>query len=48
MIGACLVLAGLAILMFLGCLAASKGALLLTKKIALGIKSLFVRKENNV
>lgn len=44
-IGAGLVLAGLSILLFFGCLAASKGAIVLTKKIAMGIKSLFLRKE---
>ena len=41
-----LVLAGLSVFLFLGCLAATRGAVLLTKKIALGIKSLFVRKED--
>lgn len=45
-IGAGLVLTGLSILFILGCSAASKGAWALTKKIALGIKSLFLRKEN--
>ena len=45
MICAALVLAGLAIFLCFGCVAASKGAAVLTKKIARGIKSLFVRKE---
>ena len=40
-----LVLAGLAVLLFFVCKAAGKGALILAKKIALGIKSLFLRKE---
>ena len=41
-------LAGLAIFMFFGCKAATKGILLLTKKIALGVKALFMGKgENN-
>ncbi len=43
--GACLLLAGLAIFLFFGCAAASKGAVRLAGKIALGIKSLFIRKE---
>ena len=43
--GACLVLAGLAILLFFACTALTKGAAFLTKKIALGVKSLFIRKE---
>ena len=43
--GACLVLAGLAIFLFFACVTATKGAVLLTKKLALGIKSLFIRKE---
>ena len=37
--------AGLAIFSFFGCLAATKGTVLLTKKIALGIKKCFVGKE---
>ena len=45
MISAALVLAGLAIFAFYGCLAATKGAAILTKKIALGIKSKLRRKE---
>ncbi len=40
-----LVLAGLSIFMFFGCKAATKGAAKLTKKIARGIKSMFLRKE---
>lgn len=40
------VLIGLSIFLFFGCRGATKGAILLTKKIALWIKSLFQRKEN--
>lgn len=39
------VCAGLAIFMFFGCRVVSSGALKLTKKIAMWIKSLFIRKE---
>ena len=46
MLGAALLLAGLSIFAFFGCAAASKGVLALTKKVGLGIKSLFIRKEN--
>jgi len=45
MIGGGLVCTGLSIFLFYGCKAATKGVLLLTKKIALGIKSCFVKKE---
>ena len=45
MIGASLVLAGLAILSFIGCKAATRGVVVLTKKMALGIKKLFIKKE---
>ena len=45
MIGAGLLCLGLGIFLFYGCLAATKGAAALTKKIALWIKSLFLRKE---
>ena len=44
-IGTGMALAGLCIFLFFGCKAASKGALILTGKIALGIKSLVLRKE---
>ena len=44
-IGVALVCGGLAILLFHGCSAASSGTVLLTKKIALGIKKLFIKKE---
>lgn len=47
MIGASLVCAGLAIFLFLGCAAATKGTVLLTKRIALGIKKRFVKKEDS-
>ncbi len=46
LIAAALVLAGLSIFLFFGCLMATKGILALTKKILSGIKSLFLRKEN--
>lgn len=39
-------LAGLAIFLCYGCIGATKGAAILTKKIALKIKSLFLRKED--
>lgn len=45
MLGAGLLLAGLSIFAFFGCNAASKGTVLLTKKILLGIKNRFIRKE---
>lgn len=45
LIGVALVCAGLGIFLFFGCHAATKGAVLLTKKIALGIKKAFVGKE---
>ena len=40
-----LLLAGLSILLFFGCLPASKGTCILGKKIVLGIKKLFIGKE---
>ncbi len=43
---ASLVLAGLSIFAFFGCKAATKGIIFLTQKLALGLKSLFIRKEN--
>ncbi len=46
MLGVGIICAGLSVFLFFGCKAVTKGILLLTKKIALGIKSLFVRKEN--
>ncbi len=45
MFGAGIFCAGLTILLFFGCKAATRGVLLLTKNIALGIKSLLVGKE---
>ena len=45
MIGVSVFCAGVAILAFFGCKAATKGIILLTKKIALGIKKCFVKKE---
>ena len=46
MIGAALVLAGLAILLFFGCRAATCGAARLTARIGRWIKSLLIRREN--
>lgn len=44
-IGAGIACSGLAIFIFYGCSASTKGILLLTKKFALWVKSLFIRKE---
>ncbi len=46
MLGAAIFLAGLAIFLCFGCKAATKGMFILTGKIALGIKALFIGKEN--
>ena len=43
--GAALIFAGLSLFLLFGCVAASKGAAKLAKKIVRGVKSLFVRKE---
>ena len=45
MLAAGMVCAGLSIFMFLGCKAATKGIVILTKKIAIWIKNCFMRKE---
>ena len=45
LVGAGLVCGGLSIFLFFGCKAATKGTVLLTKKILLGVKKCFVRKE---
>ena len=45
MLGAGVFCAGLSIFLFFGCRAATKGVLQLTKKMILGLKSLFIRKE---
>ena len=45
MLGASIFCAGLSIFLFFGCNAATSGIILLTKKIALGIKKCFVKKE---
>ena len=45
LLGAGLVLAGLAILLFFGCKAAARGMLVLTQKTARWVKTLFLRKE---
>ena len=46
-IGLGFVCAGLAIFSFFGCKAATKGIVVLTKKIAIGIKKCFMRKEKS-
>ncbi|MDD4292095.1 MAG: DUF1700 domain-containing protein [Clostridia bacterium] len=46
-IGAGVVCAGLSIFMFCGCKLATKGALLLTKKITLNIKKYFIKKDKD-
>lgn len=45
LIGAGMVCIGLAVFLFYGCKAATKGILLLTKKIAVGNKNFFINKE---
>lgn len=45
MLAAGIVCAGLAIFMFYGCKAATKGTLILTKKMAIWIKNCFIKKE---
>lgn len=45
MLGVGLFCAGLSIFLFFGCRAATLGLLMLTKKIALGCKSIFLKKE---
>lgn len=45
MLAAGIVCAGLAIFMFYGCKAATKGTLILTKKLAIWIKNCFIKKE---
>lgn len=47
MLGAGAFCAGLSIFLFFGCKAFTKGTLVLTKKIALGIKGMFVGKEKS-
>ena len=46
MVGASLLCAGISIFMFFGCGTATKGIILLTKKIAFRIKKSFVKKED--
>ncbi len=48
MIGAGIMLAGLSILMFFACVGITKSMVVATKKIALWVKSLFVKKEAKV
>ena len=45
--GGALVCAGLSVFGFFGCKAATKGMAVLTRALALGVKSCFVRKEKN-
>ncbi len=44
LIGAAIVCSGLSIFLFYGCKSATKGVLLLTKKMAFGIKNCFIKK----
>ncbi|MBQ6053414.1 MAG: DUF1700 domain-containing protein [Clostridia bacterium] len=46
LLGCGLFIAGISIFLFFGCVAASKGTVKLTKKIAVGIKSMFIKKES--
>lgn len=46
LIGAGLILAGFSVILFFASKAASKGAAVLSRKLALWVKSLFLRKEN--
>ena len=48
LLACCLVAGGLFLLLLPACVAATKGTAKLLKKIVLGIKSLFLRKESNV
>lgn len=45
-LGAAIALIGLSVFLFFGCKEATKGILFLTKKMILGIKSMFIGKEN--
>ena len=45
LMGSGIALAGLSVVLFFGCKAATRGGVILTKKIVLWIKSLFLRKE---
>lgn len=47
MFGACLLFAGAAILMFYGCVAATRGIVALTKKCVLGAKYIIIGKESS-
>lgn len=46
LVGAGLVCGGLSIFLFFGCKAATKGTVLLTRKMLIGVKKCFVRKES--
>ena len=45
LLGAGIFCVGLSVFLFFGCTAATRGVVRLTKKIALGVKSLFIKKE---
>lgn len=47
LIGLFIMFCGFSILMFLGCISAVKGLIVLTKKTAVWIKSLFIKKESS-
>ena len=46
MLGAAFVLSGLAIFLFYGCVAATKGGARLAGRLGYGVKSMFIKKEN--
>ena len=46
LIGAGFILGGMSVFLFFGCLAATKGAAVLTKEIAAWMKSMFIRKDS--
>lgn len=46
LLGAGLITAGLSVLLFFGCIGTTKGLARLTGRIAVGVKKLFIRKEN--
>ena len=47
MLGICFICAGLSIYMIFGCMAVTKGVFMLTKKIVMGTKYLFIGKESS-
>lgn len=46
LLGAGIFFSGLSVFLFFGCTGATRGVVRLTKKIALGVKSLFIKKED--